>query len=184
VGVYEVTQEQYQRVMGSNPSNFKGANLPVEEVSWNDAQEFCRKLSQQEGKAYRLPTEAEWEYACRAGSGTRFHFGDDESQLGEYAWYENNSESQTHPVGTKRPNAFGLFDMHGSVWEWCSDGYDESYYKNSPVDDPQGPSAGDVRVLRGGSWYGWPGDSRSALRLRGTPDGRISSVGFRVARTE
>jgi formylglycine-generating enzyme required for sulfatase activity len=116
MGAFEVTQGQYQQVMGTNPSYFKGANLPVEQVSWDDAVEFCKKLSQKEGKTYRLPTEAEWEYACRAGTTTKFSFGDDESQLGEYAWYGKNSGMKTHPVGKKKPNAWGLFDMHGNVW--------------------------------------------------------------------
>ena len=113
---------------------------PVVNVSWNDALAFCRWLSKKEGKICRLPTEAEWEYACRAGSTTRYCFGDDASDLGEYAWYGANSDRKTHPVGTKKPNAWGLYDMHGNAWEWCADGYDAEYYEKSPTDDPTGPA--------------------------------------------
>ena len=128
LGVYEVTQEQYERVMGKNPSNFKGPQNPVEKVSWDDAVEFCRKLSElpeekAAGRIYRLPTEAEWEYACRAGTTTKYSFGDSESELGEYGWFDKNSDRKTHPVGQKQPNKWGLYDMHGNVWEWCSDWY-------------------------------------------------------------
>src|SRR6185295_12837821 len=118
IGKYEVTQEQWQAVMGDNPSNFKGANLPVEKVSWNDAQDFLLKLNARDGYTYRLPTEAEWEYACRAGS-----MGDFAGELDDVAWYDKNSGSKTHPVGQKRPNVWGLYDMHGNVSEWCSDWY-------------------------------------------------------------
>ncbi len=187
MGVYEVTQGQYQAVMGNNPSNFKGDNLPVELVSWEMAVEFCRKLSQKEGKTYRLPTEAEWEYACRAGSTTRFCFGDSDSILGDYAWYGydyawgyEESGKQTHPVGQMKPNGFGLYDMHGNVWEWCQDWYDGSYYSQNPEVDPQGPSSGQYRVLRGGSWENSPRHCRSAYRNGNTPDSRYSGSGFRV----
>ncbi|GIW90010.1 MAG: hypothetical protein KatS3mg109_0442 [Pirellulaceae bacterium] len=185
LAVTEVTQEQYQQVMGTNPSYFQGApKRPVENVSWNDAVEFCRRLSQKEGKEYRLPTEAEWEYACRAGSTTRWSFGNDASELGEYAWYGGNSGGTTHPVGQKKPNAWGLYDMHGNVWEWCADWYDEVYYRTSPLDDPKGPDSGRFRVLRGGSWvYHRPGTFRCAFRYNGRPDLRYDAGGFRVART-
>jgi len=181
MGVYEVTQKQYKAVMGNNPSNFKGDNLPVENVSWDDTVEFCRKLSQKEGKTYRLPTEAEWEYACRAGTTTRFSFGDSDSGLDGYAWYSNNSGSKTHPVGQKNPNAFGLYDMHGNVWEWCQDWYGRSYYSNSPAVDPQGPDSGKARMLCGGSWGYNPWFCRSASRDWSSPDYRSSNLGFRVA---
>jgi len=181
MGIYEVTQAQYKAVMDGNPSYFKGDNLPVEEVSWNDATEFCKKLSRKEGKTYRLPTEAEWEYACRAGSQTRFCFGDSDSGLDEYAWCGyKKSGKQTHLVGQKKPNAFGLYDMHGNVWEWCQDWYDENYYSNSPGVDPEGPNTGTARVLRGGSWYGYPRRCRSAVRSRNGPGYRYVDLGFRV----
>ena len=184
LGVCAVTQEEYERVMGKNPSRFQGdPQRPVETVSWNDAVEFCRRLSENEGKQYRLPTEAEWEYACRAGTTTKWCFGDSESQLGEYAWYDENSGGTTHPVGEKKPNAWGVYDMHGNVWEWCADWYEAGYYSASPADDPQCPSSGDVRVLRGGSWLIFPGGSRSAFRLGSAPDDRSRDNGFRLART-
>jgi formylglycine-generating enzyme required for sulfatase activity len=153
----------------------------VENVSWDDAVEFCRKLSQASGKTVRLPTEAQWEYACRAGSKTRFSYGDDPdySKLGDYAWYTANSESKTHPVGQKRPNEWGLYDMHGNVWQWCSDWYADSY-ANANNTDPQGPDSGSVRVLRGGGWGVTPQFCRSASRDWFAPVGR-SYGGFRVS---
>ena len=155
LGKYLVTQEQWEAVMGNNPSHFKGPKNPVEQVSWDDCQQFLEQ-AQREGRPrggkFQLPTEAQWEYACRAGSTTRYCFGDDESELGEYAWYDANSGSKTHPVGEKKPNAWGLYDMHGNVWEWCQDWYDGGYYANSPTDDPTGPATGSDRVFRGGGW--------------------------------
>ena len=141
LGKYEITQGQWESVMGSNPSYFGGSNRPVEQVSWNDVQEFIGRLNEAAGEeVYRLPTEAEWEYACRAGTTTRWSFGDDEGQLGEYAWYTgNNSPYGTKEVGTKRPNPWGLYDMHGNVWEWCQDWYG-SYTSDSQI-DPAGPAA-------------------------------------------
>jgi formylglycine-generating enzyme required for sulfatase activity len=184
LGIYEVTQEEYQRVMGSNPSHFKGARNPVAQVSWDDAVEFCRKLSampeeKKAGRAYRLPTEAEWEYACRAGSTTEYCFGDNESQLGEYAWFDKNAGSKTHPVGEKKPNAWGLYDMHGNVWEWCSDWYSE--YPKGAVSDPVGPREGSDRVFRGGSWRYGAAFCRSAFRYWYSPSYRYHDDGFRVA---
>ncbi len=151
MGVHEVTQEQYEGVIGSNPSRFKGAKNPVDTVSWEDAVAFCQALSRKTGKTVRLPTEAQWEYACRAGSKTRFGFGDNDADLGNYAWFDQNSGRKTHSVGGKKPNAFGLYDTHGNVWEWCSDWYAESY-ANAKTLDPTGPGSGPGRVLRGGSW--------------------------------
>ncbi len=158
LGVYQVTQKEWQAVMGNNPSKFKGRNRPVEQVSWDDCQEFCRKLSQKEGVTYRLPTEAEWEYACRAGTKKRYYWGNDFN--GDYAWWHDNSGGQTHDVGTRKPNAWGLHDMIGNVWEWCNDWCEGDYYQycvdNNIVDDPQGPDTGSYRVLRGGSWNNNP----------------------------
>jgi len=180
MGVFEVTQEQYEAVMGKDPSHFKGAKNPVETVSWHDAVDFCKKLAEKTGKKVRLPTEAEWEYACRAGSKTRFCFGDDETDLRDHTWYTANSDSKTHPAGEKTPNAWGLYDMHGNVWEWCSDCWAVSY-ANAKNEDPQGPASGAFRVLRGGGWNVNPTYCRSALRFRSSPDDRYLNLGFRVA---
>ena len=177
LGKYEVTQEQWERVMGSNPSNFKGAKNPVECVSWDDAQAFCKKP----GNGLRLPTEAEWEYACRAGSTTAYCFGESHSGLGDYAWYNDNSGSKTHPVGGKKPNAWGLYDIHGNVWEWCQDWYGD--YPRGSVTDPTGRTSGTYRVLRGGSWNCGPAYCRSASRFGRPPGRRVTFVGVRVART-
>jgi formylglycine-generating enzyme required for sulfatase activity len=166
LGKYPVTQEQWQAVMGSNPSRFRGMNRPVEGVSWNEAQEFCRKLSVRTGGTVRLPTEAEWEFACRAGSTTDYCFGDNEDGLAEYGWYEGNSSGTTHAVGEKKPNAWGLYDMHGNVWEWCHDWYEQRYDASSPRVDPQGPAqnALQAHVLRGGAWHVEASYCRSASR--------------------
>jgi formylglycine-generating enzyme required for sulfatase activity len=180
-----VTQEQWQAVMGDNPSKFKGAKNPVERVSWDDCQEFLKRLnvkSRHGGGMFRLPTVAQWEYACRAGSTSRHYFGNDEDHLGEYAWYRANSGSRTHPVGEKKPNAWGLLDMYGNVREWCQDWYDEGYYANSPADDPTGPASGSHRVTRGGSWNAIAGDCCSASCRILEPGHRSSLLGFRVAR--
>jgi formylglycine-generating enzyme required for sulfatase activity len=167
--------------MGTNPSEFKGdQQRPVERVSWEEAVEFCRRLSQKEGKTYALPTEAQSEYACRAGSTTRYCSGDDESSLGEYAWYEKNSDKTTHPVGEKRPNAWGLYDMHGNVWEWCADWYDKEYHAGSPRNDPTGPSSGSYRVFRGGGWIYAAGNCCSASRNGNGPGYRDYDLGLRV----
>ena len=183
LGKYLVTQEQWEAVMGNNPSHFKGAKNPVENVSWNDCQQFLDKLNKRQGNPagkFVLPTEAQWEYACRAGSTTRYCFGDDASKLDEYAWHGQNSGGKTHPVGEKKPNVWGLYDMHGNVWEWCQDWYDDDYYAKSPTDDPAGSATGSYRdptgpvtgpycVVRGGGW-GFPaGGWRSASRGRVLP---------------
>ncbi len=186
LGRTEVTQGQWMAVMGSNPSYFKqcGADCPVENISWNEAQEFARKLSAKTGKSYRLPSESEWEYAARAGSSSKWSFGDDESQLWAHAWFSANNKSSTHPVAQKRPNAFGLFDMHGNAWEWVQDTYHENY-RGAPSDGSAWVSGGDQarRVLRGGAWNGNPGFLRSANRGRIAPVGRDYGTGLRIART-
>ena len=171
---FEVTQAEYRAVTGSNPSSFKGDNLPVDSVAWSDAVEFCRKISQVTGRSYRLPTEAEWEYAARAKTNGAFA-GD----INALAWYDANSGHQTHPVGQKQPNAFGLYDMNGNVWEWC-----QSKYKPYPYNASDGRESlqeNDVRVLRGGSWESAARGCRSAYRRRVTPDPR--ATGFRVILT-
>ncbi len=178
---YPITQAQYQAIMGKNPSRFKGKNNPVECVSWHEAQEFCQKISQRTGKKYQLPSEAQWEYACRAETTTAYYFGDNESQLGEYAWYEDNSEGKTRPVGQKKPNQWGLYDMHGNVWEWCEDnGHDN--YEGAPTDGSAWITGNsNTAVVRGGSWVNSPNDCRSAFRnfiLRRSDF--INVVGFRV----
>jgi formylglycine-generating enzyme required for sulfatase activity len=184
LGLHEVTQGQWETVMGSNPSKFKGdTNRPVETVSWEDVQKFIDKLNAREGGTkYRLPTEAEWEYAARAGSKTAYSFGDDSSQLGKYAWFSDNADNTTHPVGKLQPNAWGLYDMHGNVWEWVQDWYDDKYAAG-PVTDPQGPASGSNRVVRGGSWSHGAGDCRSADRSRSAPGDRYVNLGFRLLRT-
>jgi len=178
IGKQQVTQAQYEQVMGANPSQFKAVSLPVDAVSWSDAQEFCKKLGEKTGLTVQLPTESQWEFACRAGTTTTYYSGDAEADLGRAAWYSANSKNTTHPVGHKEPNAWGVYDMHGNVWEWCRDWHEQ--YKPEATVDPQGPPKGDGRVLRGGSWDGSPGRCQSASRRRGIPDFRIRIVGFRV----
>jgi formylglycine-generating enzyme required for sulfatase activity/serine/threonine protein kinase len=198
LGLYEVTQAEYQRVMGANPSAFsaegkeaaKVAGLdtsrhPVEMVSWNHLKAFCEKLSampdeQAAGRIYVLPTEAQWEYACRAGTTTKWSFGDDGGMLRDYAWYATNSGARTHVVGVQKPNAFGLFDMYGNVWEWCAD-WRAADYAASPVDDPQGPASGSSRVFRGGCWGNNARECRSGYRLQRPPHDRYNYLGFRLA---
>jgi len=178
MGVTEVTQAQYYAVMGTNPSHFEGEANPVESVFWNDAAEFCKKLSEKTRQAIRLPTEAEWEYACRAGTTTAFSFGDDVSAIGDYAWYGANTHLTTHPVGQKKPNAWGLYDMHGNVWEWCANWYGD--YPNGAVTDPQGAASGTYRVLRGGAGNSGPGVCRSAYRGHYSPGSPDYLFGLRV----
>ncbi|MDP2898187.1 MAG: formylglycine-generating enzyme family protein, partial [bacterium] len=187
MGVYEVTQEEWEKVMGSNPSDFKGPKNPVDTVSWEDAQEFIRKLSEKEKVTYRLPTEAEWEYACRAGTTTRFYWGDDadDREIGDYAWYYGNlvrTKIGTKPAGQKKPNAWGLYDMSGNVYEWCQDWYADKYPLERQI-DPTGPKSGSDRVARGGCWDGSASYCRSADRGRLSPSDRGSRVGFRLVRT-
>lgn len=178
-GKYEVTQAQWQAVMGDNPSKFLGDDRPVERISWNNAEEFCRRLSSQTGRDYRLPTEAQWEYACRAGSGTRYFFGSSAGPLGDYAWFDKLSGGASHTVGQKSPNPWGLYDMYGNVWEWCEDTYHASY-AGAPADGSAWTVGGDGRVLRGGSWLSYAKRCRSAFRDKGTPAGRYNYIGLRV----
>ena len=182
---FEVKQAQWEEVMGSNPSSFSGDNNPVERVSWNDSQSFISRLNKLDHDyAYRLPTEAEWEYASRAGSNTTYSYGNDSAQLKEYAWYVYDSNDRTHPVGQKQPNAWGLYDMHGNVWEWCQDWFDRDYYENSPNTDPQGPASGYSRILRGGSWSHDADICRSANRHHQPPIFGHNNYGFRLVREE
>jgi len=188
LGEYEVTQAQWQAVMGSNPSFFKGDDeLPVENMFWEDCQRFCEKLNERiagtgRGVRVRLPTEAEWEYACRARSTGRFCFGDSDGQLGEHAWYHGNSGDQTHSVGRKEPNAWGLYDVHGNVWEWCEDVW-HGPYAGAPDDGSAWTAGGDQdrRVLRGGCWSRNPSLCRSAVRGPSKPGYRDGNAGFRCA---
>jgi sulfatase modifying factor 1 len=177
---YEVTQGEYEAQMGSNPSSFSscGQNCPVEQVSWEQAKEYCLKV----GK--RLPTEAEWEYASKAGTTTLFYWGDDSTYatVDKYAWFRDNSNAKTHPVGQKQANAWGLYDMSGNVWEWTADWYDKNYYSKSPAQDPQGPTEGVNRVNRGGSWYSYPTSLRTANRNDNLADLQSNNLGFRCAK--
>jgi formylglycine-generating enzyme required for sulfatase activity len=196
MGRYEVRQAEYQAVMGNNPSSFKGASLPVETVSWYDAVEYCNARSRREGLApaytingtaiswnrnangYRLPTEAEWEYACRAGTATPYSSGNSIYNAG---WYDDNGGKTTHAVGTKQANPWGLCDMHGNVFEWCWDWY--GVYGTAAQTDPAGPSSGTLRVRRGGSWNDSDRYIRSAFRIYNIPSNRSSYLGFRVCRS-
>jgi formylglycine-generating enzyme required for sulfatase activity len=182
LGKYLVTQEQWRAVMGNNPSRFKSPKNPVEEVSWDDCQKFLKKLNEKAaGGKFSLPTEAQYEYACRAGSTTRYGFGHDEASLVEYAWYGANAGGKTHPVGEKKPNAWGLYDMQGNTWKWCADWYDKDYDAHTPTDDPSGPATGSCRVLRGGGWHSPARRCRSAYRLYYGPGGGDDDISLRVA---
>ncbi len=180
-----VTQELFEKVTGGNPSRWKGPKNPVEQVRWSDAVAFCNKRSQLEGlqpcynqetwqcnfdaNGYRLPTEAEWEFACRAGTTTDYYFGDDPAKLGEYAWFEKNSAGRPHAIGQKKPNPLGLYDMSGNVWQWCNDFYQPDYYKDAPKKDPRGPAAGKTKVVRGGAWRFSDDNCRSGYRYNENP---------------
>jgi formylglycine-generating enzyme required for sulfatase activity len=180
-GKYEVTQEQWEVVMGNNPSHFQGPKNPVEQVSWEDCQKFLKRLEEKlGGEKFRLPTEAEWKYACKAGRPN--YFVDDESEPGERAWYDSNSGRRTHPVGEKNANANSLYDMHGNVWEWCADWYRWDNYGKWPRDNPTGPPSGSGRVRRGGSWDSGAGGCRKAGRSHFEPGNRTYDLGFRVSR--
>jgi formylglycine-generating enzyme required for sulfatase activity len=180
MGVYPVTQDQWKAVFSENPSHFEGDRKPVERVNWHEADHFCRVVSRAVGRHLRLPTEAEWEYACRAGTSTRFWSGDTEEDLARVAWYDGNSEEHTRDVGGKAVNAWGLHDVHGNVWEWCADWYAADYYGQGPAKDPRGPEEGQSRVLRGGSWSNYPLGCRSAYRYCSGPDDRLGNIGVRV----
>lgn len=183
LGKTEVTQEQWHAVMGNYPSFNRGRTLPVETISWDEVQTFITKLSAKTGKRYRLPSEAEWEYAARAGSTTVFSFGDDPAELGRHAWFNGNSGSKAHPVGEKLPNAFGLHDMHGNVWEWVQDCYRPNY-TDTPLDGSPAPEiAGCARVIRDGSGVDFPKSLRPTERYSNRSDYRNGNLGFRLART-
>ncbi len=184
IGKYEVTQGQWKAIMGNNPSSFSncGDNCPVENISWNDAQEFINKLNKKTGKNYRLPTEAEWEYAARSGGRSEKYSGGND--IDSVAWYKKNSGSKTHPVGQKSANGLGLYDMSGNVWEWVNDWYSSSYYSKSPKNNPKGPDIGSARVLRGGSWYDDAGEARTAGHCEFNPGSPNEDFGLRVVRTQ
>ena len=183
MGKYEVTQSQWSEIMNNNPSEFKGDIRPVERVSWNDVQEFVQKLNnKEETNKYRLPTEAEWEYAARADTESTYCFSGDIKTLSQYAWYRKNSADKTHPIGQLKPNAWDLYDVHGNVHEWCQDWFDRNYYSQSPSNLPLGPSSGLAKVLRGGDWGSEDWYCRCASRSLSSPDRRSNRLGFRLVR--
>jgi len=182
IGRFEVTQAQWVKVMGKNPSSNRdcGPECPVDSVSWNDVQQFIERLNKQSGKKFRLPTEAEWEYAARSGGKDQKWAGtNDKERLGEFAWYSDNAGTVMHPVGKKKPNGLGIYDMSGNATEWCLDWYDRDYYKNSPKDNPSGPPAGQRRVIRGG-YYEDAGSVRTTKRFNDSPDTVDGTYGFRL----
>ena len=181
IGKYEVTQEEWEAVMGNNPSEFKGANKPVESVSWNDCQEFIKKLNDLTGLQFRLPTEAEWEYAARGGNKSQGYKYSGSNTIGDVAWYSGNSLSTTHPVGTKQPNELGIYDMSGNVWEWCNDWYSRNYYSSSSVNNPIGPTIGFDRVYRGGGWGSDAFRCHVAYRYYFDPYFSFNYIGLRLA---
>ena len=184
MGATEVTQALWKAVMGSNPSEFIGDERPVESVSWDDCQAFIEKLNRITGKRFRLPTEAEWEYAARGGGSSRGYQYAGGSNVGNVAWYYGNAGGETHPVGQLRANELGLYDMSGNVWEWCQDWYGKDYYSSGSQTNPTGPSSGSYRVLRGGSWLNFARCCRSSNRGSCTPDNRNSYDGFRLVLSE
>lgn len=179
IGKTEVTQALWQAVMGSNPSYFEGDDLPVEQVSWDDCQEFIRKLNSLTGQNFRLPTEAEWEFACRGGNNSRGYKYSGSNYIDNVAWYDGNSGDKTHPVATKSPNELGIYDMSGNVWEWCADWYGD--YSSGRQTNPKGPYDGSHRVFRGGSWNSIAWFCRSSFRYNFIPTDRISFLGLRLA---
>lgn len=204
IDAHLVTQEEYEKLMNDNPARWKGNKNPIEQVRWSDAVRFCNARSEAEGlqpcydltswkcdfnaNGYRLPTEAEWEYACRAGTKTSYFFGDDDSKLKEYAWYDKNSDGKPHPVGEKTANPWGLYDMSGNVWEWCNDFYKVDYYTESPKENPRGPETGETKIVRGGAWKFSAESCRSGYRYNEDPGYAdvcfgYDIYGFRCVRT-
>ena len=181
IGQTEVTQELWEAVMGSNPSYSKGAKRPVEQVSWNDCQEFVKKLNALTGQHFRLPTEAEWEYAARGGSKSKGYYFSGSNSLDDVVWHGGNSGLRTHDVATKQPNELGIYDMSGNVWEWCQDWYGSDYYSSSPSSNPTGPASGSSRVYRGGGWSSFASSFRVADRNGNLADFRNDNLGFRLA---
>ncbi len=180
---HEITQRQWRVVMGENPGFFKGKNRPIENVTWDQVQEFIRRLNLRDNtRSYRLPTEAEWEYACRAGTLTQYCFGNDPEQLDLYGWFCRNSDFETHPVGKLRPNAWGLYDMHGNAAEWCQDWYGGNSYADGSEIDPGGSPGGTEKVIRGGSWEHAASYCRSAARIHYIPNDASTFVGFRLVK--
>jgi formylglycine-generating enzyme required for sulfatase activity len=177
---FVVTQDQYQAVSGTNPSKLKGKDKPVNGVDWDDAQAFCKRLSEQVKLTVRLPTEAEWEFSCRAGTKTEYYFGDAETDLDGVGWYAGNSKGTLHPVGQKAPNAFGLYDMHGNVGQWCVDRYADDSYSKSMVEDPQGPQTGKLRATRGGTWGTPAWMCKSGVTFGAEVDDRSVGLGIRI----
>jgi formylglycine-generating enzyme required for sulfatase activity len=181
---YEVTQAQYRAIMGNNPSVFQAAQDPVVQVTWANAIDFCNRLGSQTKGKFGLPSEAQWEYACRAGSTQAFAFGDSDRDMDKYGWVQDNSQLQPHPVGKKKPNSFGVYDMHGNVWEWCADWYAVYSPKELVVKNPVGPASGTERVCRGGSCMTPSASARAAFRFRRAESDANAAVGFRVMATE
>ncbi|MEO8425861.1 MAG: formylglycine-generating enzyme family protein [Verrucomicrobiota bacterium] len=187
IGKFEITQKQWEAVMGKNPSAFKDENNPVESVSWDEVQKFIEKLNEKNNAKYRLPTEAEWEYCCRAGSTNLFGLGTNDvtitaENLGDFAWFRKNSENRTHRVGEKQPNTWGLYDVHGNVWEWCQDWYASDYYAKAPEKNPLNTAPSTERAFRGGSWFLDGQNLRATFRSGNLPGFKSQYVGFRLAR--
>ena len=181
IGKTEVTQELWEAVMGSNPSYFYNSNLPVEQVSWEDCQAFITKLNALTGKTFRLPTEAEWEFAARGGSNSQGFKYSGSNTVDDVAWHRDNSSDKPHPVATKAPNELGIYDMSGNVWEWCNDWFSDSYYTSASQTNPTGPNSGSYRVRRGGSWSCSAGNCRVSLRNYDSPAYRNYDLGLRLA---
>jgi formylglycine-generating enzyme required for sulfatase activity len=181
IGKYLITREQYKSIIGKNSWRVRGKpNMPVDGVSWHESKEFCYKLNKKTGKKYRLPSESEWEYACRAGTTTRYYFGDNPEELRKHAWYDGNSKSSTHPVGRKKPNPWGIYDMYGNLCEWCEDKWHDNYLGMPNDGTPWLQGYNNARVLRGGCWLDSSRNCRSTYRTRYSSDFSFGTVGFRV----